>query len=276
MEAINGYHQMGSLQGCRYPAGKDEPAVRGRRRRQGRGEGYDHRAPGPPPWTSTRPRASSSSRPRSPGSTKRTSRSRSRTTPCRSRANGSSKRRRDEENYHRIERSYGSFYRSFSLPGTVDQEHIEARHEDGVLKIHMPKKPESKPKTVKIVTPRPPKSQEVSRSAKSPLAGLQREALLQARAMVTARTSLAPGLEKGPGALADAWSRSCRRRRRAGGSSPGRGPLSRRDKRPGRSRPVPVPRETSAGGAFRTLTSAPSRTSIPRSSPAPRRRRGTG
>lgn len=61
-----------------------------------------------------------------------------------------------EENYHRIERSYGSFYRSFSLPGTVDQEHIEARHEGGVLKIHMPKKPESKPKKVKSLTPRAP------------------------------------------------------------------------------------------------------------------------
>lgn len=58
-----------------------------------------------------------------------------------------------EENYHRIERSYGSFHRSFSLPGTVDQEHIEARHEGGVLKIHMPKKPESKPKMVKILAP---------------------------------------------------------------------------------------------------------------------------
>ena len=56
-----------------------------------------------------------------------------------------------EENYHRIERSYGSFYRSFSLPGTVDQEKIEAKHEGGVLKIHMPKKPESKPKKVKII-----------------------------------------------------------------------------------------------------------------------------
>lgn len=61
-----------------------------------------------------------------------------------------------EENYHRIERSYGSFYRSFSLPGTVDQEHIEARHEAGVLKIHMPKKPEPKPKKVRRPTPRAP------------------------------------------------------------------------------------------------------------------------
>jgi HSP20 family protein len=61
-----------------------------------------------------------------------------------------------EENYHRIERAYGSFYRSFSLPGTIDQEHIEARHEGGVLKIHMPKKPESQPKKVRIRTPKAP------------------------------------------------------------------------------------------------------------------------
>jgi HSP20 family protein len=58
-----------------------------------------------------------------------------------------------EENYHRIERAYGSFSRSFSLPHYVDQEGIHAEHEAGVLKIHLPKKPESKPKTVKILKP---------------------------------------------------------------------------------------------------------------------------
>jgi HSP20 family protein len=56
-----------------------------------------------------------------------------------------------EENYRRIERSYGSFCRSFSLPGHIDQEKIKADHENGVLKITMPKKKELKPKTVKIV-----------------------------------------------------------------------------------------------------------------------------
>lgn len=56
-----------------------------------------------------------------------------------------------EENYHRIERAYGSFFRSFSLPNYIDQEGIRAEHEDGVLKIHMPKRAESKPKTVKIL-----------------------------------------------------------------------------------------------------------------------------
>ncbi len=56
-----------------------------------------------------------------------------------------------EENYRRIERSYGSFCRSFSLPGHIDQEKIKANHGNGVLKITMPKKREMKPKTVKIV-----------------------------------------------------------------------------------------------------------------------------
>ena len=56
-----------------------------------------------------------------------------------------------EENYHRIERSYGSFYRSFTLPNSVDQDKIQAEHENGILKITMPKKPELKPKKVKVL-----------------------------------------------------------------------------------------------------------------------------
>jgi len=58
-----------------------------------------------------------------------------------------------EENYHRIERAYGSFYRSFTLPNYVDQEKIQAEHENGVLKITMPKKPELKPRKVRILKP---------------------------------------------------------------------------------------------------------------------------
>jgi HSP20 family protein len=54
------------------------------------------------------------------------------------------------ENYHRIERSYGSFVRSFTLPGTIDQEKIRADYRDGVLKIEMPKREESKPKQIKV------------------------------------------------------------------------------------------------------------------------------
>jgi len=55
-----------------------------------------------------------------------------------------------EENYHRIERSYGSFQRSFALPAYVDHDKVQAEQQDGVLKITMPKKLEVKPRKVKI------------------------------------------------------------------------------------------------------------------------------
>ena len=55
-----------------------------------------------------------------------------------------------EENYHRIERSYGNFSRSFSIPATVDEEKIRADYKDGVLKIVLPKKEQAKPKQIKI------------------------------------------------------------------------------------------------------------------------------
>jgi HSP20 family protein len=54
------------------------------------------------------------------------------------------------EGYHRIERTYGSFSRSFTLPSSVDAEHITATNKDGVLKIFLPKKAETKPRQVKI------------------------------------------------------------------------------------------------------------------------------
>jgi HSP20 family protein len=55
-----------------------------------------------------------------------------------------------EENYHRIERSYGGFSRSFSIPATVDEERIRADYKDGVLKIFLPKKEQAKPKQIRI------------------------------------------------------------------------------------------------------------------------------
>jgi HSP20 family protein len=55
-----------------------------------------------------------------------------------------------QENYHRIERAYGSFYRSFTLPGTVDQEKIGADYKDGVLTVVLPKREETKPKQIKV------------------------------------------------------------------------------------------------------------------------------
>jgi HSP20 family protein len=55
-----------------------------------------------------------------------------------------------EQNFHRIERRYGTFYRSFSLPATVDTEHVHASYDAGVLKLELPKKAEAKPKQIKV------------------------------------------------------------------------------------------------------------------------------
>jgi len=55
-----------------------------------------------------------------------------------------------EENYHRVERRYGSFVRSFSLPNTVDTENVQATYDKGVLKIALAKKAEAKPKQIKV------------------------------------------------------------------------------------------------------------------------------
>ena len=55
-----------------------------------------------------------------------------------------------EENYHRVEREYGTFSRSFALPTPVNADNITAEYKDGVLKIVLPKKEEMKPKPIKI------------------------------------------------------------------------------------------------------------------------------
>ena len=55
-----------------------------------------------------------------------------------------------EENYRRVERQYGSFTRTFTLPQTVDTENVSANYEKGVLKIALPKKAEAKPKQIKV------------------------------------------------------------------------------------------------------------------------------
>ena len=56
----------------------------------------------------------------------------------------------NEQNYHRIERSYGSFARSFSLPNSINAEKVKAEYKDGLLTLTMPKREEAKPKTIKI------------------------------------------------------------------------------------------------------------------------------
>jgi len=57
---------------------------------------------------------------------------------------------KDDRNYHRIERSYGSFVRSFSLPRSVDGGKIAANYRNGVLEIEIPKKEEAKPRQIAI------------------------------------------------------------------------------------------------------------------------------
>jgi HSP20 family protein len=54
------------------------------------------------------------------------------------------------ETYHRVERSYGSFERSFSIPNSVDPKKIEARFANGEMTITLPKREESKPRSVKV------------------------------------------------------------------------------------------------------------------------------
>jgi HSP20 family protein len=55
-----------------------------------------------------------------------------------------------QEQYHRVERSYGSFSRSFTLPATVDVGKISAEYKHGVLTIRLPFREEAKPKQIKV------------------------------------------------------------------------------------------------------------------------------
>ena len=56
----------------------------------------------------------------------------------------------NKEQYHRIERAYGSFLRSFSLPNRVAQDQVQAKFENGLLLITIPKVPEARPKKIEI------------------------------------------------------------------------------------------------------------------------------
>ena len=55
-----------------------------------------------------------------------------------------------QDSYHRVERSYGSFTRSFTLPSVVDTEKIQANYKDGVLRLTLPTREEAKPKQIAI------------------------------------------------------------------------------------------------------------------------------
>jgi HSP20 family protein len=55
-----------------------------------------------------------------------------------------------DESYHRVERAYGSFSRSFVLPSTVDETKVSAEYRDGVLRVHLPKREEAKPRKIDV------------------------------------------------------------------------------------------------------------------------------
>ena len=65
---------------------------------------------------------------------------------------GERKLEREEKNkkYHRVERAYGSFARSFTLPDEVEGDSIKARHKDGMLYLHLAKTEAAKPKSIEI------------------------------------------------------------------------------------------------------------------------------
>jgi HSP20 family protein len=66
----------------------------------------------------------------------------------------SGERRQEKEEkhtkYHRVERSYGSFVRSFSLPELVDESKVKAEYKDGVLSLHLPKSEKVKPRAIDV------------------------------------------------------------------------------------------------------------------------------
>lgn len=56
----------------------------------------------------------------------------------------------ENDTFHRVERSYGSFERRFTVPTTIDAAKIEARFKNGVMTLSLPKREESKPKAIKV------------------------------------------------------------------------------------------------------------------------------
>lgn len=58
--------------------------------------------------------------------------------------------RNNDRNFHRVERSYGTFVRSFTLPTSIDGERISATYENGILELRMPKREEAKPRKIAI------------------------------------------------------------------------------------------------------------------------------
>lgn len=74
----------------------------------------------------------------------------------------------ENDNYHRVERSYGSFTRSFTLPNTVSAEGAKAEFKDGILHVSLPKREETKARKIEILgSDTEPKTIEATNTAKS-------------------------------------------------------------------------------------------------------------
>jgi HSP20 family protein len=64
-------------------------------------------------------------------------------------------------NYHRVERSYGHFVRSFTLPNDVDRDNVKATFTNGLLEVAIPKREEAKPRQIQIAAGSEPKTVDV-------------------------------------------------------------------------------------------------------------------
>ncbi len=60
------------------------------------------------------------------------------------------KKEEKDKRYHRVERAYGSFMRSFTLPEDADGSKVNAEYKDGMLKVHLPKAEKAKPKAIEV------------------------------------------------------------------------------------------------------------------------------
>ena len=72
-----------------------------------------------------------------------------------------------EENFHRIERRYGSFSRSFTLPNTVESENVQANYENGILSIKLAKRAEARPKQIKVTAGSSPRTIEAGKKGQA-------------------------------------------------------------------------------------------------------------
>jgi HSP20 family protein len=77
----------------------------------------------------------------------------------------------DKDNFHRVERSYGSFTRSFTLPPTVTSDAADAVFENGVLRLTLAKREEAKPRQIQIKSGANAEAKQIDTTAKSKSAG---------------------------------------------------------------------------------------------------------